>query len=336
MKSVYISFPEAKRVEVREEEVTAPSTNEILCQAEKSLISIGTETFCLRGVFDPGTNWASWVSYPFRPGYSMAARVLSVGADVQEVEKGDRVLASVPHQQFFKVSPERVFPIPDGVDPEEATWGTLANTTQLGVRRGNVALGETVGVVGLGILGQLIIQYLNVLGARKIIAVDTISMRLESAKSHGATHIFHGLAQDAREAVQKITEGKMLDAIWDVTGHPTVLAACVQLLRKRGRVILIGDCPTPTEQYLGPGVVSDSIAILGIHGSSSPPSYSEFTPWTQREMIALFYDYLLQGRMRVSDLITHRHSPTEAAQVYDRLLKDRSTSMGVIFDWSRL
>lgn len=336
MKSVYIGFPKAKTVKVLEEKVTAPSSGEILCQAEKSLISIGTETFCLRGVFDPGTNWASWVNYPFRPGYSMVARVCAVGADVEGVEEGDRVLASVPHQQFFKTSSERVFPIPDGVDSEEATWGTLANTTQLGVRRGKVALGETVGVVGLGILGQLITQYLYVSGARKIIAVDTISMRLESAKRHGATHVFQGPAQDARETVQEITEGKMLDAVWDATGHPTVLAACVQLLRKRGRVILIGDCPTPSEQYLGPGVVSDSIAILGIHGSSSPPAYSEFTPWTQRQMIALFYDYLLQGRMHVADLITHHHRPTEAPKVYNRLLEDRSTSIGVIFDWDRL
>ncbi len=336
MKSTYIAFPHAKKVAVRQEEIAGPADNEILCRATKSLISIGTETYCLRGVFDPGTNWADWVSYPFRPGYSMVGKVLAVGSEVKGFKEGDRVLASVPHQQFFKASPERVTPVPEGIDSEEATWGSLANTTQLGVRRGEVALGETVGVVGLGILGQLTVQYLKVLGARRIIAIDTIPMRLELAEQHGATHTFSGLAQDAGETIREITSGEMLDAVWDATGHPAALAACVQLLRKRGRVILVGDCPTPNEQYIGPGVVSNSISILGIHDTSSPPFHSEFTPWTKRRMITLFYDYLLQARMQVKDLITHRHSPLDAPHVYERLTRDRADSIGVIFDWDEL
>ena len=51
----------------------APGEGEVRCRADVSLISTGTEGACLRGVFDPGTNWADWVRYPFRPGYSMAA-----------------------------------------------------------------------------------------------------------------------------------------------------------------------------------------------------------------------------------------------------------------------
>jgi threonine dehydrogenase-like Zn-dependent dehydrogenase len=53
-------------------------------------------------------------------------------------------------------------------------------------------------------------------------------------------------------------------------------------------------------------------------------------------MAALFIDYLLQGRMRVSDLVTHRHSPVDAPQVYEGLRRDRSVAIGVIFDWSLL
>lgn len=336
MKSMYISFPEANRVTVEEEEVSSPQEGEILCQAEKSLISIGTETYCLRGIFDPGTNWAAWVKYPFRPGYSMVARILEVGPGVKGYREGDRVFASVPHQQFFKATPERVMPVPEGLSAEEASWAGLACTTQLAVRRAELALGETVGVVGLGMLGQLIVQYLWVAGARKIIAIDTIQSRLEMARAHGATHILNGTAEAVRPQVAEITDGRMLDAVWDVTGHPAALAQCILLLRRRGRLVLVGDTPTPTQQHLGPGVVSNSIAILGIHGSNAAPYYSEFTPWTREEIISLFYDYLLQKRMRVSDLITHRHNPIEAPQVYERLMTDRASSIGVIFDWSKL
>ena len=336
MKSLYIVFPEKGKVELREESIALPDRGEMLCAAEKSLISIGTETYCLRGVFDPGTNWEEWVQYPFRPGYSMVARVVAVGKDVAGLREGDRVAVDVAHQQFFRTKPEEAYLLPDTIGDEDATWTNLACTTQLGVRRAELQLGETVGVVGLGVLGQLVVQYLAVSGARKIIAIDLVQNRLEVAKAHGATHALALDVKSARKKIVKITESKMLDVVFDVTGHPAVLAPSIQLLRRLGRVILLGDTPTPSQQCLGPGVVSDSIAILGIHGTMSPAQASEFNPWSREEMTALFFDYLTQGRMCVSDLITHRYSPLDAPQVYAGLLQDRSTAIGVVFDWNLL
>jgi len=334
MKSLYVVFPEPNKIEVREETLTPPAAGEVLCTAEKSLISIGTESYCLRGIFDPGTNWAAWVNYPFRPGYSMAARVVAVGKGVTGLQEGDRVAGWIEHQQFFKAPPRQLHPIPAGVSAEEATWSVLACTTQLGVRRAQLQLGETVGVIGLGMLGQLVTQYLAVAGARKIIAIDPAQSRLDAAKVHGATHTLALDVASARPEIEKITGGRMLDVVFDITGHPPVLVPAIQLLRRLGRVVLLGDTPTPTQQYLGPGVVSNSIAILGIHATARPDEASDFNPWSAQEMAALFFDYLLQGRMRVSDLVTHRYSPLDAPQVYDNLRRDRSAAIGVIFDWS--
>ena len=47
---------------------------EVRCRALASLVSTGTESFCLAGDFDAGTFWEEWVQYPFSPGYSMTAR----------------------------------------------------------------------------------------------------------------------------------------------------------------------------------------------------------------------------------------------------------------------
>jgi threonine dehydrogenase-like Zn-dependent dehydrogenase len=127
----------------------------------------------------------------------------------------------------------------------------------------------------------------------------------------------------------------MLDALYEITGLPDVLAPCIPLVRKLGRVILLGDTPTPTQQRLGPGVVSNSVGILGIHGTMVPEHASEFNPWTRDEAVALFFDYLLQGRMRTSDLVTHRFAPREAPTVYAGLVRDRSAVMGAVFDWTR-
>jgi 2-desacetyl-2-hydroxyethyl bacteriochlorophyllide A dehydrogenase len=334
MKSRYIVFPEPNTVDLWEEEIGSPESGEVLCAADKSLISIGTETTCLRGGFDPGTLWADWVQYPFRPGYSMAARIVAVGKDVDTLSEGDRVAVWTPHQQYFKAPAAEAYRVPEGVSDEDATWSCLANTTQVGVRRADLKLGETVGIVGLGILGQLVVQYLWLSGARRIVVIDPVQSRLELAKDHGATHMLAMDASRARQEIAAITDGRMLDAAFDITGHPAVLAPCTQLVRKLGRVILLGDTPNPSQQHLGPSVVSHSIAILGIHGTMSPEHPSAFNPWIRSEIIALFFDYLLQGRMRVADLVTSRHSPTNAPSVYASLAQDRSAQVGVIFDWN--
>jgi len=336
VQSLYVVFPGPGKVEVREEEIAPPGPGEVLCAAQKSLISIGTETSCLRGVFDPGTNWEDWVHYPFRPGYSMVGRVLGVGQGVAGFKEGDRVTCWAEHCSLFKSSPEQLRPVPDAVGDEEATWATLAVTTQLAVRRAGHSLGESAGIVGLGILGQLVLQYLVVSGARKIIAIDPTEDRLEKARAHGATGTLAVDVRDARPLVAELTGRSMLDVVYDVTGHPGVLAPCIPLLHKLGRLILLGDTPTPTQQHLGPGVVSDSIAILGIHGTMLPDYPTVFNPWTGAAMVALFFDYLVQGRMKVADLVTRIASPLDAPGIYARLLADRSSEIGVILDWTRV
>lgn len=336
MQSVNIVFSEANTVSIREEPVAEPQAGQVLCAARASLISTGTELSCLRGVFDPGTNWSEWVQYPFHPGYSMAAQVLAVGPDVTDLAPDDRVAARANHRQFFITTPQQCYRLPDAISDDDATWMFLAVTTQLGVRRAALQLGESVGVVGMGQLGQLVVQYLHVSGAWRVVAIDTVQSRLDLAKAHGATHTLALDVRDARAAVSELSDGRMLDAVIDVTGHPAVLAPATQLVRQLGRVVLLGDSPTPSQQQLGPRVVVDSIAILGMHGTRHPEEASIFSPWSGKEMTALFFDYLQQGRMRVADLITQRCSPREAPRVYADLVRDRSGALGVLFDWSML
>jgi len=348
LSSKYIVFPEARQVDIWEEEIAGPKPGQVLCKAQQSLISTGTELHCLNGIFDRGTNWFDWVKYPFRPGYSMVGEVIAVGEGVRSVQPGDRLASYDEHQQYYIISlfdpatetdrPKSRGPyiLPADMSDEEGTWRSLAGTTQNAVRRGSIVFGEAVGVVGLGILGQLTTQYLAAAGAKRIVAIDRVAARLDIAKQNGATHTLQMDANDAQLAVHELTEGWMLDAVFDVTGTPTTLAPCIQLLRQLGRVVLLGDTPTPSQQYLGPGVVSNAVSILGIHGFTLPEERTAFTPWTAREMSEVFFTYLQRGAMNVKNLITHRYSPLDAASVYQSLLNDRSGSLGVIFDWTQL
>ncbi|UKS28383.1 zinc-binding alcohol dehydrogenase [Paenibacillus sp. HWE-109] len=331
METVSIVFAEKQKVEVRKQSFDANlGPTEILCAAISSLISTGTELQCLRGVFDPDTNWSSWVQYPFHPGYSMVAEVLEVGTAVQHIQKGDRVFVENAHTQFFKTEAEHAVLLPKEVSAEQGVWINLSKTTQLGVRRAELFLGETVGVIGLGLLGQLVTQYMYLSGAKEIYAMDPAESRVQLVWDKPGIHRLAMDAGKAKEQIAEQTKGKMLDVVFDITGHPAVLAQATQLVKPLGRVILLGDTATPSVQGMGRNVVSNSVSILGIHAQMN------YKGWHHPEMADLFLHYILQGRMDVNPLITHRFSPLEALQAYELLVNNRSSAMGVLFDWTQL
>lgn len=335
MKSLDIVFPEARTVALVESDVPEPGEGEVRCRARTSLVSTGTESFCLDGVFDPGTFWEEWVEYPFAPGYSMVSDVVDVGPGVTHLTTGDRVATSTPHSSVFVVPATECLRVPDGVTDDQACWTSLACTTQLGVRRVGLELGESVAVVGLGALGQLVVRYLALSGARRIVAIDTTRSRLDLAVAGGATHPIEADATAALDIVREITDGRMLEAAFDITGHPAVLAPTTRLVHALGRVVLLGDTPTPSRQSLGPRIVADSVSILGVHASSAPEVATWRDPWSQAAMADLFFHLVESGRMDLDELTTHRYTPDRAAEVYDDLRRDRSGFLGVFLDWDR-
>lgn len=130
MKSNNIVFTDRKQVELRDESVKAPGFGQVLCAANKSLVSTGTELACLNGDYDKETYREDFIQYPFYPGYSMAAEVIEVGEGVEHLNIGDRITTWTKHRQYFTVNETDCFKTPDDVTHEEATWNTLARTTQ--------------------------------------------------------------------------------------------------------------------------------------------------------------------------------------------------------------
>jgi 2-desacetyl-2-hydroxyethyl bacteriochlorophyllide A dehydrogenase len=338
MQSLNIVFTGKDQVEVRREAVASPAPDQILIEAQRSLISTGTEGIILGRKFAPGTHWDNWIQYPFYPGYCMAGRVLEVGAEVQDWKPGDRIAARVNHKQRSAFNPveQRVEPIPDGVSDEAATWFGMAHIAQTGVRSAQHELGDAIVIIGAGLLGQLVTQYTRLSGARDIIVIDTARPRLEMAKAHGATHTLEMSVADAKEQVFELTDGRGADVVYDITGHPAVFASALGLARKFGKLLLLGDAGTPSEQRLTSDVITRGVRIIGAHDVHFPRTSSEREYWSHQTMTQLFFNYLQRGQMEVESLITHRYSPAEAPEAYNMLQTDRSSAMGVIFDWSRV
>ena len=126
------------------------------------------------------------------------------------------------------------------------------------------------------------------------------------------------------------TDGQRADAVYDVTGHDSVFPLAQKLVKDQGTVVLIGDAPHPSRQHLTHDVVRRQLKVVGTQNDLLPPQHAH---WRAVRQIPLFYLYLHRGQMRVSDLVTHRFAPTEAAEAYALLQGNRGETMGVVFRW---
>ena len=314
--------------------VSRPGPGELLVRASRSLISTGTELTCLTGRYEPGSHWDGWVNYPFHPGYCMAGTVVARGEAATRFQVGDRVATRGPHQSVAVVAEARSIPIPPQVTDDVACWYGLATIAQNAVRRANPSLGDSVAIIGLGLIGQLLVQYVRLLGARQIFAVDTAPARLDMASRHGATHPIGRDVVEARSDVMRATADRGCDLVFDATGAPAVFPSALKLVRELGKLVLVGDSGHPSRQHLTGDLVTRGITVLGAHDGNAGLVATPHMPWSNPAMGELFLEYVRRGDMRVHDLVTHRFRPEQAAEAYRTLLENRESAVGVLFEWT--
>src|SRR5215813_11414021 len=103
-------------------------------------------------------------------GYSSVGRVLEAGREVGDLKAGDLVACAgqnlASHSEIVCVPRTMCAPVPSGVDPAHGAFAGIAAVVINAVRLAKVELGSVVGVVGLGLLGQLAVRILSTAGAR--------------------------------------------------------------------------------------------------------------------------------------------------------------------------
>jgi 2-desacetyl-2-hydroxyethyl bacteriochlorophyllide A dehydrogenase len=336
MKTPVILFTGPGRVEVGEEEVGELKPDGLLVEAERTLISSGTEMICLDRKFEKGTSWDSWVQYPFRTGYSHVGRVLEAGAAARAAgfAPGERVFTRAHHARRVAVAAADAVKIPAAVAPEDAAWSGLAKIVQVGVRRAEHKLGDATVIIGLGPLGQLAVRYCRLLGPRELVAVDTVEPRLALARQGGASRTLAKPVAECIAEVKALTSGALADVVYDVTGNAAVLAPALALARKLGTFVLVGDTGNPSAQCLSDRLLVRGLRLVGAHDGLPPREASPQDPWSHRAMTELFLLYLARGAISVKELNSHRFAFREAPAAYATLREKRGETMGVVFDWS--
>jgi 2-desacetyl-2-hydroxyethyl bacteriochlorophyllide A dehydrogenase len=316
-------------------ELPEPGSGEVLIRTRKTLISTGTELTVYTGDFPPGSVWAGVAQYPWQPGYSNVGEVVAVGPEITGYEPGQRVASWGPHATYTVQPLSQMQAIPDSVSDDQALFWNLGKTVMNGVRLAKIALGEAVVLVGVGILGQLAVQYAALSGAMPLVAIDLSGRRLDMARDHGATHVLQGGRVELEADVREITRGRMADVALEITGNQAVIPVVVRLVRQLGRVILLGSPRGRVELDFHDEVHTLGLQIIGAHVSTHPEVETPHNPWTPERNGQLFFDLVLAGRLRVDDLITHRYPWRDACSAYKMLVTDRSQAMGVVLEgWS--
>jgi 2-desacetyl-2-hydroxyethyl bacteriochlorophyllide A dehydrogenase len=329
-----IVFTKPQEVVLEDREIPSPKEGEVLIKTIRSLISIGTELTILSGKFPPDSAWANYGKFPFLPGYSNVGRVVDVGKGVGREWIGKKVASYAPHSAFVLSSIEHLRVIDREVSDEEVAFFCLSEICLNGVRRGDVRLGESVGIYGLGLLGQLTARFCWLAGARPVIGIDIAKERLERFPKKAGFFSLNPEEEAVREKVSELTKGRMVDVVFEVTGNPHLIPREFEILRRQGRFVVLSSPWGPTPSFDFHDLCnSPSYTIIGAHNSSHPQYPTLDNPWTQKRHFELFLDLLYNGDLDVKSLITHRISYEEAPEFYLSLLQDRSKALGVVIEW---
>jgi predicted dehydrogenase len=277
-------------------------------------------------------------------GYSLCGVVEQVGPGIDDVKVGDLVACAgnehALHAELNWVPKNLYAPVPDGLAPRHAAFGTVGSIAMQGVRRGEPQLGDVALVIGLGLIGQLVVQLLAACGVR-VVGVDPAPARCELAERLGAAACGDPESAAVEAAVAELTDGHGVDQVYLAAGggsnQPVELAA--RLCRDRGRVVDIGKCrlDLPWNAYYekeldvrfsrsyGPGRYDPEYEL---EGRDYPIGYVR---WTERRNLACFLDLLARGSVDVEPLVSHIADFDDAVETYQRLKDGDLKAVAVLF-----
>lgn len=281
-------------------------------------------------------------------GYSTSGTVVASLDKSGAFKPGDRVACAgqdyASHAEMIAVPQNLVAKVPDNVSMDDAAFTTLGAIALQGVRQAAPNIGESVCVIGLGLLGQITCQLLKANGCN-VFGIDFKSSLLELALKMGADTSMNRNDSNLLAACEAFTRGHGFDSVIITaaapTNDPVVLSS--EILRKKGKVVIVGavkmDIPRDPNFYpkeldlrmscsYGPGRYDVEYEEMG---NDYPIAYVR---WTEQRNMEAFLDLISQGRIQVKPLITHIFDIEDAENAYNLVMgKTTEDSIGILLKY---
>lgn len=275
-------------------------------------------------------------------GYSAAGVVLEVGPGVTRFAPGDRAAcggAESAHAEIVAVPENLTAPIPEGVSFEHAAFATVGSIAMQGIRRARPEFGEVFVVLGLGLVGQLCVQFARAAGLR-VIGFDLAPERAALARTLGAEEAYALGETGALDRVLDFTRGRGADGVVvaAATKSPEPINLATRLLRERGRISIVGfvgldiawgpfyakELDIFMSRSYGPGRYDVAYEKRGM---AYPFAHVR---WTETENMAEVLRMLADGRINAAPLVSAVHPVDAAAEAYAALQREDARPLGVL------
>ncbi len=281
-------------------------------------------------------------------GYSLAGVVVEVGRGAEEFKVGQLVACAgnefALHAEINWVPRNLCVPVPDGVTAQMAAFSTVGAIAMQGVRQAGAQLGDTACVIGLGLVGQLVVQLLVASGVR-VVGIDVVAARCRLAEKAGAQLCappdVDGLAA-IEQQLAEASGGLGADRVFLVAGGSSnaPVETAARLARDRATVVDIGKCKLdlPWNAYYekeldvrfsrsyGPGRYDPHYEIEGF---DYPAGYVR---WTERRNLQCFLDLIAKREIDPEPLISGVFPLADATSVYERLQAGALEGVGFLFE----
>lgn len=270
---------------------------------------------------------------PLPLGYCNVGKVVEVGKGVTDFKVGDRVASNGQHAEFVSIPQNLVAHIPDNISDEEAAFTVIGSIGLQGIRLINPTMGETIVVIGLGLIGLLAAEMLIANGCT-VIGYDLDDNKVAIAKEKGVIAFNPLKGNDPVKFVLDQTNNIGSDGVLITASAKTndIISQAAQMSRKRGRITLVGviglnisraefyekELSFQVSCSYGPGRYDDDYEFKGIDYPLP------FVRWTEKRNFETVLQLISTGKLKVQDLVTEVIPLEEFEKIYGDIGNSKS------------
>lgn len=281
------------------------------------------------------------LSKDFMLGHECAGTVVKVGEGVTSLKEGDRValepgitcgkcefcktgrynlcpdvvfLATPPvqgcYEEYIAFPEDMCFKLPENMSTKE---GALIEPLSVGfhaANQGNVGTGDSVIILGAGCIGLVTLLACKAHGAGTVIVADLVDARLEKAKELGADYVINSGKVDVFAEIDKITEGKGADKVFETAGSPVTIAQTPFFVKRGGTITLVGLAAQEEINYNFAQIMDKEAEIKSV--------------FRYRNIYPKAIASVASGAIDVKGIVTHEYDLDHIQEAFDEAVNNKT------------